>query len=359
MERDTLKSLYETFALKSRQGQGGMTFRYIPNAAVIDRMNKVFKGNWSTTVKSKEIIDDQVVVEVEVAAMDVDSGHHYNHTGFGSQQIMRYTKGPNMGKIIDVGNNYKSALAKAIVNACTRWGVGLFKESNQFEDGEVPSSTEHLLPETNIPNIPSIPAPPAPPAASQPAPVAVSVPEPTPVAVPPQAAPVVPVPAEPAPVAMPEQPVVPVPAQPAPEPQPVSVPPTPEPAVVETTTTFPPPMAPNQSVSAEISVSQEPTPTPPAPTMPAVNSVPTTPELPMSKTEVAEQTTASEVEMTDVQKVALSGLLRMNNITYIDLATEAFEANEINKEVPKQEDLNYEDALQVIKYGNEKFRKNR
>ena len=38
---------------------------------------------------------------------------------------------------------------------------------------------------------------------------------------------------------------------------------------------------------------------------------------------------------------------------------EAFAANNINKPVPNREDLNYEEAVVVIKFGNDKYRKNR
>jgi hypothetical protein len=67
----------------------------------------------------------------------------------------------------------------------------------------------------------------------------------------------------------------------------------------------------------------------------------------------------NEVHISDVQKVALNGILTMNNADYNELAAEAFQANGINKPVPPRENLNYDEAVTVIKYGNEKYRKNR
>jgi len=87
---------------------------------------------------------------------------------------------------------------------------------------------------------------------------------------------------------------------------------------------------------------------------PAVNTVPVTPELPLSRDEGL-----SGIRISDVQKVALNGILTMNNAEYAPLAEEAFAANNINKPVPNREDLNYEEAVVVIKFGNDKYRKNR
>jgi len=69
MHEDTMKELYKMFKLSTRQGAGGMTFKYVPNEAVINRMNEVFKGDWSTKINFRDIVDDQVIVEVEVSVL--------------------------------------------------------------------------------------------------------------------------------------------------------------------------------------------------------------------------------------------------------------------------------------------------
>jgi len=337
MHEDIIKKLYKTFQLSTRQGQGGITFKYVPNEDVINRMNDTFEGNWSTSVEFRDIVDDQVILEVKVSVVDPATEIRYSHTGFGSQQIMRYKSGANAGQIIDIGNGYKGALSKAIVNACTRWGIGLFKESNPMEDDEsimIESTTVEISPNVVIPPV-EMPGRPTP----MPVPNT-GTPPPSPYIVETTAVPnVIPPPNTASPMPVPPTMVV--------------QPPTfvvPEPVVVENTTTFPPPMAPEMPVSANISLTQE---LPSIPT-PAVNVIPTTPDLPFSK----EQGLGS-IRISDVQKVALNGILTMNNADYGELALEAFGANGINKPVPNREDLSYEEAVVVIKFGNEKYRKNR
>jgi len=320
MHDTILKGFYDKFKLSTRQGTGGMTFKYVPNEDVINRMNRLFKGNWSTKVTFKDVVDDQVILAVEVSVVDVEDGKTHSHTGFGSQQIMRYNSGVNQGKIIDIGNAYKSALAKGIVNACTRWGVGLYKESDPM-DAEMPI----------MPNMSAA--------------VAVAIPAavPAPVMPPAMAAPPTALPTPPAALAAP--------------PVAVAVPP-----VAETITTFAPPAFAQQPVSSNIVVAQEaPTVTAAAPMpkvpAPAVNTIPTTPDLPFSNTGTAGN--IADIGISDVQRVALNGILTMNNVDYGELALEAFSASGITKAVPQKEDLNYDEAVVVIKFGNDKYRKNR
>ncbi len=378
MDEKILKELYETFQLKERKGQGGMTFKYVPNEDVINRMNKVFEGNWCTRIIDKDIVDDQVVVEVQVDVHDAE-GKCYTHTGFGSQQIMRYTQGQNAGKIIDIGNAYKGALAKGIVNACTRWGVGLFKERNPYEldnvtivaDAGTPPGVAPVRPPSNPAPKPA-PAPVAP--AAQPAPVQ-APPAPSsaiPVSEVPQHT-MTPSNVSPAPAAAPA-PVVP-PAAAAPAPQPAPAP------VVESTTHNPaPPVMPEQPMATSVSLVQEevppepaapatpPTAPPGAPPMPsfpapaaapAEAAAPETPELPMSQPAAAPSNDINEVGISDVQRVALNGILTMHSANYDELAREAFDSKGMAQAVPPKENLSYQEAVVVIKYGNDKFKKNR
>lgn len=328
-----LEELYKTLPLKERQGTGGMKFKYIPNEKVIDRMNKVFKGSWSTNVTYKEIIEDQLIMEVLVTVSDPDTEVQFSHTGFSSQPIARYKDGVNAGKIVDLGNIYKSALAKAIVNACTRWGVGLFKETNVYGTGDVVSTVSTPAAPVGVPAAPvNVPFPP---------PVAAALVAPPNVPVIPtkrvvtsstvltQAVP-------PASIDVPQQPIVQAP-------------------VVE----LPKVPVPNQEIVVPIPVVQPVQPVLPVPPTvntvvspaPLVNNIPTTPSVPF-----ATQPTES-MGISDVQCVALNGILDMQKIEYDVLAKEAFDEREISKPIPRKEELNYEDAVVIIKYGNDKFRK--
>lgn len=341
MREDIMKELYKTFKLSSRKGTGGMMFKYVPNEDVITRMNKVFKGNWSTVVIHKDVIEDQVLVEVQVTVVDPDTSENYIQTGFGSSQIARYNSGPNESKIIDIGNAYKGSLSKAIVNACTRWGVGLVKESNPYDEDDI-TVVADAPKETVVPPVmPTMPV-------SEPAPAVIipsttAVPVPIPFVQHDTAAPNVVLP--PTTFCPPTMVVA---------PQTVGPPP-----IVETTTTFSPPVVPNQQVSAHIEVNQaapiaattQDIPKVPVPASPAI---PITPDLPFSKDEGL-----GGIGISDVQRVALNGILTMNNVDYVELAKEAFEANGINKDVPNKENLSYDEAVVVIKFGNDKYRKNR
>lgn len=353
MDERILEKLYKTFKLSERKGTGGMTFKYVPNEDVINRMNQVFKGNWCTRIMGKDVVDDQVVVEVQVDVYN--EGQCYTQTGFGSQQIMRYTQGPNSGKIIDIGNAYKGALAKGIVNACTRWGVGLYKESNPMNEVGVqpaPSAPTSQLPPTTT----QTPMPPV----KEPAPVAPMMPPQNTSATPP-------------PMAPPTTSATPPPSPYTQE--------TTAPVAENTVHNSVPPMVPNQPMTAAINVVQEeapaapvapPTPVAPesAPTMPsfpapnaapapapvADSPPPSTPELPMSQSSGGD---ISAVGISDVQRVALNGILTMHSANYDELAREAFDSKGLGQAVPPKENLSYQEAVVVIKYGNDKFKKNR
>jgi hypothetical protein len=338
MQQDILNKLYAKFDLSERRGQGNQMFKYIPNEEVIHRMNTVFAGNWSTEVLSTERIDDQIVLRVRIMVIDPDTDKAYYHEGYGSHQIARYTGGQNEGKIIDIGNSYKSAFSKAIVNASMKWGVGLFKEKDVFVDDVV---EEEFVP----------PVPP-----TMPIPVAVVPPVVVvPVAAEPAAVPAPPVqtiaparPALPSAASLPSRPAIPVrpmnngaiakPAMPPIPSIPSSIP--------------APPMAqkPNFSIPKPVVAVATPA---PAPVAPAPVPLPAA-DLPFSAT-MAEPPVS---RLNDVQKVAINGILTLRKMTYDQLASEAFEnAGAPGYKYPPVEQLTYDEAVIVIKYGNNKFRK--
>jgi len=123
MEKTRIDKLLEPFELLQREGPGGRMYDYVPSDSIILRMIEAFDNNWGTEVISAEILEDHVLVQVRVSAFD--EGRTYSHDGFGSVQVARFTGGKNAGKIIDLGNLYKAAEAKAIRHACSRFGAGL------------------------------------------------------------------------------------------------------------------------------------------------------------------------------------------------------------------------------------------
>lgn len=155
MDKELLKKLYLPFTLKHRPGVGGIMFDFIPSEDVINRMNDVFDGKWSTRVLSQDVVEDYVLIRVKVSIKDGYSD--ISHEGFGSSQIQRFSSGPKKDQLLDIGNAYKSAESKAIKNACTRFGVGLYLKEEDMPDlsiDEVPVEDKTINIEPTIKEIP-------------------------------------------------------------------------------------------------------------------------------------------------------------------------------------------------------------
>jgi hypothetical protein len=136
MDKNVLNELEKPLKTKSRRGLGGKIFNYIPSEDIVNRMNKVFNGSWNAEIKNSEIIEDQVLISVKVSVWDSEAKQIFVQEGYASHPITRYSEGKNNGKIIDVGNSYRSAMSKAIKTACSRWGVGLFIDTSNEENNE-------------------------------------------------------------------------------------------------------------------------------------------------------------------------------------------------------------------------------
>ena len=206
------------------------------------------------------------------------------------------------------------------MNACTRWGVGLFKETNVYNTNDVvntvPTSAPvgvHIAPLVVAPPVASPIAPPVIPTQK----VVTSSTVLT------QAIPSAPIEAPAPPIV--QTPVVELPKVPVPNQEMAAPTPITNPAYAQ-------PVIPVQAP-------------------PVINTVPSTPSVPF-----ATQPTEA-MGISDVQCVALNGILDMQRIEYDMLAKEAFTERGISRPIPIKEELNYEDAVVIIKYGNDKFRK--
>ncbi len=292
MHEKTLEELYKPFKLKSRPGQGGNIFKYAPSSDIMDRMNKVFKGNWSTEVISSEIVGDQVLILVRVMAKDPsdEGGIVYFHEGYASHPLAKFNSGAKQGQIIDIGNSYRSAMSKAVKAAVTKWGVGLYLE------GEETSIAE-------------------------------------------ESTPVGPVGYNPPPADTPKNlvipPKVPVTTKTT---APISVPPS-----VGADISYVPPVetakvpamtAPPVFTNEEVKPSTETTFTPPIP---------------------ADTAVAGEVEtedMTPVQKVAIETILSVHGMDFSTLASKAIVDRTDNLPTSIEGRVDYPDAVKIIQYGN-------
>lgn len=326
MDEQIMAKLYEPLPTYKRQGGGGMSYKYVKSSDVVDRMNKVFNGQWSTRVIKSEIIEDYALVHVTVTVTDVDNRLDYSHDGYGSSPVARFNSGPKEGKVIDIGNSYKSALSTAVRNACTRFGVGLFLDADHWtEDGTgggTPASTGGGMPSrpSTAPYKESGDIPPTfPGSAAQ---------TEAPDALPPTT------PAPPAASAVPAVPTVP----------PVET----APPVVNVPTTLPPKVAAPEVEAKPPAMPKIPTPSNSMPKPPSTGGASA-----MSATNSGPAST-----ITDVQMAALDALLNLRDVKYEDLAQAAFAENKLSLDnIPTKEMLDYKQAVAVISYGNHLYRK--
>jgi hypothetical protein len=104
---------------------GGTLHSYIPVAEIIARLNQVLgTGGWSKEVicvRRNEIDNDEVTAHVRVMA--VVDGNSVTKDGMGGTRVKR-TRQDN--RIVDLGNDMKSAVADAFKKACQDLGVGLY-----------------------------------------------------------------------------------------------------------------------------------------------------------------------------------------------------------------------------------------
>lgn len=304
------EALYRKFdKVLTRPGRGG-NYPYIPWQDIADRMNEVFGINWSSMVESQEVIGANIIVRVRVTVTDPETGRVQVQEGFGGA--------PNDDRQ-DAGNPFKAAYSKALKDACKKWGVGLYLE----EDGETETSN---FPQSGVPSgymgkemgVPPNKEMPSNTVTNQPA---MGSPSATGGMALPEG------------VSMPKQ-------------------------TVQTSTTvtqqkeFTPTM-PVPGMEPKISEGVQPN-FPPA--MPNQNGT-TTMATPTSK--VTPINTGDAEYISDVQKAALNSILNFKQgLSYEELAKEAFEANGIIKDqIPEPDNLTYQEAVVVVKYGNDKFRK--
>jgi hypothetical protein len=337
---ETMKNeiLYRGFeSIPSRKGRGGV-YQYIRWQDVADRMNEAFGTSWSSEVVSQEIIGNNIVVRVRVSIFDANTATFTSQEGFG---------GATNDDRSEAGNPFKAAYSKALKDACKKWGLGLYLEDSDEGGSMVPqqSSNGYYHSKEN----------PTPPTAAA-ADVHLLAPEVQHMAGPGNSG------------GLPTPPGVNMPtSQMGTQSLPVGGLPTPPGTGLPT-----PPN--NQVVQESVVLTQQPL----AQSIPAVPVAPSTPELPpqqpqqgglptppqvqltggMPMSKVSPISTGEPEKISDVQKAALHGILSYKGVEYETLAKEAFEANGVVKDsIPSPDDLTYQEAVFVVKYGNDKFRR--
>jgi len=113
MDKNQLTALRVPLPVKTRAGSRGMQFEYVSSSDVIDRLNDVFDGNWSSKVINVFKTDNDVVVQLDLIVGNLI------HTGFGGNRIEG-----------EVGSAYKSAKSKAIKDAAKSLGLRVLSEDD-------------------------------------------------------------------------------------------------------------------------------------------------------------------------------------------------------------------------------------
>lgn len=339
--------LYKGFDnIPSRKGRGG-TYSYVRWQDVADRMNDAFGTGWSSELVGQTITGNNIVVRVKVTIIDRESGTLFCQEGFG---------GAINDEKSEVGNPFKSAYSKALKDACKKWGIGLYLE----EDGEGHVSnipTGYMGKEYGIP-------PAEKEATSTSMPAQSTMPIPPGVTMTPQSVVIevesTPVEEEPVPF-VPQAPPV------------VSVPVPPQAKVEKVQTTMVPPVAKPATPPVPKKTAKSTPSVPSVPKAPTVPTVPSTPAQQPMQMPASVNLSAGEKPLTsksaainlgepeyisDVQKAALYSILNIKGVEYEALAAEAFQANGVVKSpIPAPDDLTYQEAVYVVKYGNDKFRR--
>jgi len=305
MKKEVREALAKPFNLKEREGVAGKRFKYVASEDIVDRMNKVFEGNWSAELISSEMVEDQLLVLVRVSVVDKETGSLFYHDGYASYPVFRYSSGQNKGKIIDVGNSCRSAMSKAIKTSCARWGVALFLEEAPVSD------TNSDMPDSTVMETPTYTST-----------------EPT------QAVPDIPIPAEPTvtqPVSAPFVPDIPIPTEPVNNPE-----------KTERPQQWPDAPAPGAPVNEPVFTNDNVV-------APDPGNFPSNVEVPpLTGAEVSEPTETAEI-LTPVQKVAIESLMSVNKIKFKDLFMKAIPEQAAPSSI---EEISYLDAVKLIQCGN-------
>jgi len=316
MKKEVLNELAKPFNLKEREGLGGKRFKYVASGDIIERMNTVFHGNWNVELIDSNVIEEQLLVLVRVSVRDEETGSIFYHDGYASYPIFRFTSGQNKGKVIDIGNSYRSAMTKAIKTACSRWGVALFLEittepiQSVFDSNEVTATAAEFTPTTTVDAPPYIPT------------------EPT------QAVPDILVPAEPVPTQPASAPLVPD--------APIPAGPIDNPEKMESPQPWPDAPVPDAPVNEPVFTSNNVVAPDPG-NFPSNVKVP-----PLTGAEVSESTEMAEI-LTPVQEVAIESLMEVNKINFKDLFMKAIPGQEAPSSIKK---ISYLDAVKLIQCGN-------
>lgn len=138
--------LYEPFPSEVERvlSKGGTSLIYIPVSEVINRLNRVLGiSGWSSEILrcERDSLDPEFIVAHVRLVVNISDGQYVTKDGFGGQKIKR-TKN---GEILDLGNEFKSAVSDALKKAAQHLGVGLYL--SRTEDAIIIEAQHDMLEE--------------------------------------------------------------------------------------------------------------------------------------------------------------------------------------------------------------------
>ena len=110
MTLDVLTRPFDASLVKKRKGPRGKILDYLEAHTVIARLNDAFAGEWSFSVLSHDVSDEEVLVLGELSA-----------DGVTKQQFGSKTREEN----VPLGDSAKAAASDALKKCATLFGVGL------------------------------------------------------------------------------------------------------------------------------------------------------------------------------------------------------------------------------------------
>jgi hypothetical protein len=158
MKKEIIQILKRPFAqelIKQRQGHDGKQLDYVTVQHYVDRLNEGFDHDWSFELTRREIIGDQILVEVKLTAAGLIK------TGIGGTAI---TRGEDNKTVLSLADDIKMAEADALKRACRLLGIGgELYATEQDDDAGIISSPPPSVPAQHRAAPHSLPPSPLPP----------------------------------------------------------------------------------------------------------------------------------------------------------------------------------------------------
>jgi hypothetical protein len=135
MKKEIIQILKRPFGqelIRHRQGHDGKQLDYVPVQYYLDRLHEAFDHDWSFELTRREIIGDQILVEVKLTAAGLIK------TGIGGAAI---TRGEDNKTVLALADDIKMAEADAMKRACRLLGIGgELYATEQDDDGGIISN---------------------------------------------------------------------------------------------------------------------------------------------------------------------------------------------------------------------------